>query len=285
MILKKRGLFLTFAACLMLLGGAVSCSDVTVTEKELEELPGIAQDRVTTYRINLIPEEFLEQLIENVSTEELTAFLLQWIEEREEAFVETRNFDQLGNLISYDYISSVTDSTYRERFSYSEQFTLVEVETEVNGERCSGCRPDRVERELNILLEPVREEVFQDGMFLYEEQITYNQPGEIFSIRRNVTPGGEELFTEFYTWIQRDQRSSLIRRQTRNFADGERIQITDYGYDPAGYLARVTELEDLPLRVIIAETRYITLEGDRNRNWVLRIRDRQWLEVRRITYY
>lgn len=269
---------------LLFAGWATSCSDVTITNKELDDLPGIERDRVTTYRIPEIPAAQLEQLWETLSNEQLVSFLLQWIEERQEVFRETWRYDQIGNLTLYEFTGTVQDSIYTERYHYSEQFSLLEIEVEINGQPCFDCRPDRVERELNLLLEPVKEEVFQQGEFLHENILTYNQPGELFSIQRNRTPGGNELYTEFITWIPRDQRTSLIRRQRRVFAEGQRVQIIDYGYDPAGYLARVTEIEDFPQRVITAETRYITLEGDRNRNWILRIRDRQWLEVRRIDY-
>ncbi|TVQ68028.1 MAG: hypothetical protein EA360_00830, partial [Balneolaceae bacterium] len=237
-----------FPGFLILILAVAACSDLRITEQELDELPGIREEIITTYRIPLIPEEFLDELRENLTEGELITFLLQWIAERQEKAVELKSYDQFGNLIYYEYSSSETDSVYTERYLYTERLTVLEVETEINGIACEFCRPDRVERELNILLEPVKEQVFQRGEFLYEERIVYNQPGEVYSVQRNLEPGGEELYTEFFTYIPRDQRSSLIRRQQKIYSNQERIRIVDYGYDPAGYLARVTEMEDLPVR-------------------------------------
>jgi len=179
----------------------------------------------------------------------------------------------------------VEDFIYQETYSFSDDLTLLEIETTINGEPCEECLPDRIERELDVLVQPVVEQAYRGGEFLHEDVIRYNQPGEIFSVQRNLVPGGEELYTEFFRYIARDIRSNLIRDKRKFFRTKNRIRTTEYGYDIDGYPARVTVVEELPVRQIISEIRYINLAADGNRNWIVRIKDRQWLEERIIEYY
>lgn len=268
-----RAVFILIICLLSLFG----CSEVNVVDQEIEELSGIRSEQIFTYRINILPEELPE--------EDTIEFLINWVSERELVREELLEYDGRGNLLFRELADLEEDFIYRERYSYSEDLTLLEIETTIKGEPCQDCNPDRVVRELNVLDQPVQEQAFQGGMFLYEDVITYNQPGEIFSIQRNLTPGGNELYTEFFRYIPKDVRTNVIRDSRKFFKNEDRIRSTEYGYDINGFLTRVTEVEELPIRQILSEDRYIPLDGDSNRNWISRIKNRQWLEERVIEYY
>lgn len=269
----KRAIFISFIWILSLAG----CSEVSVVEQEIEELSGIRSEQILTYRINTLPDELPE--------EDRIEFLIDWVTERELVGEELLEYDGRGNLLFREVIDLEEDSIYKEIYSYSDDLTLLEIETTINGEPCQDCLPDRIERVLNVLVQPVLEQAFQDGKFLHEDVIKYNQPGEIFSIRRNLSPGHDELYTEFFRYIPRDARTNLIRDRRKFFEGEDRVHTTEYGYDINGHPARVTVLEELPIRQILSEDRYITLAGDDNRNWISRIKNRQWLEERLIEYY
>ena len=269
----KRAAFISFIWVLSMVG----CSEVTVVDQEIEELSGIRSEQTFIYLINLLPEELPE--------EDTIDFLINWVTERILIGEELIEYDGRGKILLREVVDLEEDQIYREVYRYSEDLKLLEIETTINGDPCTDCLPDRVERELNVLVEPVLEQAFRNGQFLYEDVIRYNQPGEIFSIRRNLTPGGEELYTEFFRYIPKDVRTNVIRDRRKIFRAVERVRTTEYGYDINGYPARITEIEELPVRQILSENRYITLAGDDNRNWISRIKNRQWLEERLIEYY
>lgn len=253
------------------------CFEVTVVDQEIEELSGIRSAQTFIYLINPLPEE--------LPSEDTIDFLIDWVSERILVGEELLEYDGRGNLLLREVIDLEEDQIYREVYSYSRDLKLLEIEVTLNGEPCVDCLPDRIERELNGLVQPVLEQAFRSSQFLYEDVIRYNQPGEVFSIRRNLTPGGEELYTEFFRYIPRDARTNLIRDRRKIFKEIDRVRTTEYGYDINGFPSRVTEIEELPIRQIISENRYITLAGDDNRNWISRIKNRQWLEERLIEYY
>lgn len=269
----KRAIFISFIWILSLHG----CSEVNVVEQEIEGLSGIRSEQNFTYRINTLPDELPE--------ENRIEFLNNWVIERELVGEELLEFDGRGNLIFREVADLEEDLIYQEIYSYNTDLTVLEIVTKINGELCQDCLPDRIERVLNVLVQPVLEQAFQDEKFIHEDVIRYSQPGEIFSIRRNLSPGHDELYTEFFRFIPRDTRTNVIRDRRKIFKEEERVRTTDYGYDTFGYLARVTELEELPIRQILSEDRYITLVGDDKRNWISRIKNRQWLEERFIEYY
>lgn len=270
----KRVIF-TSIMCTLFLSG---CYEVSVVDQEIEELAGIRSEQIFTYRIvNPLPEELPE--------EGTIDFLINWVIERELVGEELIEYDGRGNLLFRELVDLEDDFIYREKYNYSDDLTLLEIVTTMNGEPCLDCLPDRIFRELNVLLQPIQEQAFQDGLFLYEDVMQYNQPGEIFSIRRNLTPGGNELYTEFFRYRPKDSRTNVIRDRRKFFKGEERVRTTEYGYDIESYLARVTEIEELPIRQVLSEDRYITIAGDENRNWIIRIKNRQWLEERFIEYY
>jgi|GEM_PF-1408449 len=269
----KRAIFILFLSILFHSG----CSDVSVVEQEIEELSGIRSEQIFTYRIETLPDDLPQ--------ENRKEFLTNWVTERELAAEELLEYDGRGNLLFREVVDLVEDFIYQETYSFSDDLTLLEIETTINGEPCEECLPDRIERELDVLVQPVVEQAYRGGEFLHEDVIRYNQPGEIFSVQRNLVPGGEELYTEFFRYIARDIRSNLIRDKRKFFRTKNRIRTTEYGYDIDGYPARVTVVEELPVRQIISEIRYINLAADGNRNWIVRIKDRQWLEERLIEYY
>lgn len=269
----KRVIFISLISILFIAG----CSEVSVVDQEIEELSGIRSEQIFTYRITTLPDELPQ--------ENTIEFLIEWVTARELVGEELLEYDGRGNLLFREVVDLEADFIYQEVYSYSDDLTILEIETTINGEQCQVCLPDRIERELNVLVQPVLEQAFQNGQFLHEDVIEYNQPGEIFSIRRNLIPGGNEFYTEFFRYIPKDVRTNVIRDRRKFFKTVERIRSTEYGYDINGYPARVTEVEELPIRQIISEDRYITLAGDDNRNWISRIKNRQWLEERLIEYY
>lgn len=271
--MQKRVILISLMWILSLAG----CSDVSVVDQEIEELSGFRSEQIFTYRINTLPDELPEQ--------GTVDFLINWVTERILVGEELLEYDGRGNLLFREVVDLEEDFIYREIYRYSEDLTLLEIETTINGESCQNCLPDRIERVLNVLVQPVLEQSFQDGRFLHEDVIQYNQPGEIFSIRRNLSPGHNELFTEFFRYIPKDPRTNIIRDRRKFFKGEDRVRTTQYGYDINGYPARVTVLEELPIRQIVSEDRYITLLGDNNRNWISRIKNRQWLEERLIEYF
>lgn len=270
----KRVIFISIISCISITG----CSEVSVVDQEIEELAGIRSEQLYTYRIvNPLPDELPE--------EDTIDFLINWVAERELVVEELIEYDGRGNLLFREVADLEADSIYQETYSYSDDLTLLEIETTINGEPCQDCMPDRIERELNVLVQPVLEQAFQNGQFLHEDEIKYNQPGEIYSIRRNLIPGGNELYTEFFRYIAKDVRTNVIRDRRKFYRTEERIRTTEYGYNIDGFLTRVTEVEELPIRQIISEDRYIPLAADDNRNWISRIKNREWLEERLIEYY
>lgn len=269
----KRAVFILLIWILSLAG----CSEVNVVDQEIEELSGIRSEKILTYRINTLPDE--------LPVEDTLEFLINWVTERVLVGEELLEYDGRGNLLFREVVDLEEDFIYQEIYRYNDDLTLLEIETKINGLPCEDCMPDRIERELNVLVQPIREQAFQNGRFLHEDVIKYNQPGEIFSVRRNLTPGGNELYTEFFRYIAKDIRTNVIRDRRKFFKKVERIRTTEYGYDINGYLVRVTEVEELPVRQILSENRYIPLMGDDNRNWISRIKNRQWLEERFIEYY
>lgn len=269
----KRAAFISLIWILSIAG----CSEVTVVDQEIEELTGIRSEHTFTYLINPLPEDLPQ--------EDTIDFLINWVTERILIGEEILEYDGRGNLLLREVVDLEEDQVYREVYRYTDDLKLIEIEVTINGEPCTDCLPERVERELNVLVQPVLEQAFRDGRFLYEDVIQYNQPGEIFSKRRNLSPGGDELYTEFFRYIPRDVRTNLIRDRRKIFSGVDRVRTTQYGYDINGYPSRVTELEELPVRIVLSEDRYITLAGDDNRNWISRIKNRQWLEERLIEYY
>lgn len=259
---------------ILLLAG---CSEVNIVEQEIEELAGIRSERIFTYKINPLPDELPD--------ENRMEFLNDWIEEREFYSEELLEYDGFGNLILREFTIPETDSFYQERYTLSSDLTLVEIETRINGSLCEDCQPDKIERELDALVQPVRELVHQGGQLLHENIISYAKPGDVHSIRRNLSPGGNELYTEIFSYIARDARTNVVRTRRKFFKEEDRILTTEFGYDLNGFLARMTEVEELPFRQVIWEHRYINLVGDDNRNWVSRIKDGIWLEERLIDYY
>lgn len=257
------------------------CTDVNVVDQEIDGLPGIQSELITTYRIVPIPEELPE--------ENLLEFLVQWLEANQEAreFYSEENieYDRLGNLIYREIEIPGEDYKFVEEFQFSDGLTLLEVETRINDVLCVGCQPDRIERELDRLLQPVAEAVFSESELLHRNIISYNRPGEIFSIQRLLPDSGDELYTEIFTYIPASPTTNVIRNRRKFFRAVNRIRSTEFGYDDDGFLARVTEVEELPERQILQEDRYITLAGDSNRNWIVRIKNREWLEERVLIYY
>ena len=273
--MRKRAIFISCIWTLLFLNG---CSEVSVVDQEIEELSGIRSEQTFTYRINTLPEELPE--------EDTIDFLENWVEERELVGEELLEYDGRGNLLFKEVVDLEEDFIYREIYRYSDDLTLLEIETTLNGEPCQDdCLPERIERVLNVLVQPVLEQAFQDGQFLHEDVIRYNQPGEVFSIRRNLSPGQDELYTEFFRYIPKDVRTNVIRDRRKIFKTEERIRTTEFGYDINGHPSRITEIEELPVRQILSDDRFITLAADDNRNWISRIKNRQWLEERFIKYY
>lgn len=253
------------------------CTDVNVVDQEIDGLPGVQSEQIFTYRIEPIPEELPE--------ENLIEFLIQWTEVREFYSEELLDFDRIGNLVYREIHIPEEDYKYVEEFQFSDGMKIMEVETRINGVLCTDCQPDRIERELDRLLQPVNESVFSDGELLHTNVIKYNQPGEIYSITRLLPDSGDELYTEYFTYLAASPTENVIRNRRKFFRTVERIRSTEYGYDDDGFPARVTEVEELPERQILHEDRYITLVGDSNRNWIVRIKNREWLEERVLVYY
>lgn len=253
------------------------CTDVNVVDQEIDGLPGVQSELISTYRIEPLPEELPE--------EDLIEFLEQWVEEREFYAEEILEYDRIGNLVYREIQVPSEDSSYVEEFQFSDGMKILEVETRVNGELCAGCQPDRIERELDRLIQPVNENVFSENELLYTNVIKYNQPDEIYSIKRLHPDSGDELYTEYFTYLAVSSTENLIRKRSKIFNSIERIQTIEYGYDDNGFPARVTEIEELPVRKVLHEDRYITLTGDSNRNWIVRIKNREWLEERVLVYY
>lgn len=253
------------------------CTDVNIVDQEIDGLPGVRSEQIMTYRIEPIPEELPE--------ENLTEFLIQWTEEREFYSEEILEYDRIGNQVYREFNIPEKDSSYVEEFQFSDGMKILEVETRINGELCTECQPDRVERELDRLLQPVHESVYSDNKLLHTNVIKYNQPGEIFSITRFLPDSDDELYTEYFTYLAVSSTENLIRKRRKFFRGVNRIRSTEYGYDDDGFPARVTEVEELPDRQILQEDRYITLAGDSNLNWTVRIKNREWLEERVLVYY
>ena len=257
------------------------CTDVNVEDQEIDGLPGVQSEMITTYRIQPLPEELPE--------ENQFEFIVQWLE----AYQEVREFyseeileyDRIGNLVFREIHIPEEDYRYVEEFQFSNGMRIVEVETRINGVICTDCQPDRVERELDRLLQPVSEIVFSDSELLHTNIIRYNRPGEVYSIRRLLPGSEDELYNEVFSYLAVTSTINVIRNRRKFFRAVDRIRTTEYGYDDDGYLARVTEVEELPERQILEEDRFITLAGDSNRNWIIRIKNREWLEERVLIYY
>ena len=257
------------------------CTDVNVEDQEIDGLPGVQSEMITTYRIQPLPEELPE--------ENQLEFIVQWLE----AYQEVREFyseeileyDRIGNLVFREIHISEEDYRYVEEFQFSNGMRIVEVETRINGVICTDCQPDRVERELDRLLQPVSEIVYSDNELLHTNIIRYNRPGEVYSIRRLLPGSEDELYNEVFSYLAVTSTINVIRNRRKFFRAVDRIRTTEYGYDDDGYLARVTEVEELPERQILEEDRFITLAGDSNRNWIIRIKNREWLEERVLIYY
>lgn len=253
------------------------CTDVNVVDQEIDGLPGVQSEKIIISRIEPLPEELPE--------ENLFEFLVQWIEGGEFYSEENLEYDRIGNLVYKEIHIPEEDYRYVEEFQYSDGMKILEVETRVNDVLCTDCQPDRIERELDRLLQPVHETVFLENERLHTNVIRYNQPGEIYSITRLHPDSGDELYTEYYSYLAVSPTANVIRSKRKFYRTINSIRTTEYGYDDDGFPARVTEVEELPERQILHEDRYITLTGDSNRNWIVRIKNREWLEERVLVYY
>lgn len=254
-----------------------ACTDVNVVDQEIDGLPGIKSEQIMTYRIEPLPEELPE--------ENLDEFLIQWVEAREFYSEENLEYDRIGNLVYREIHIPEEDYRFVEEFQFSDGMKILEIETRINDVLCDDCQPDRIERELDRLLQPVNENVYFGDELLHTNVIRYNRPGEVFSIRRMLPVSGDELYTEIFSYLPVSPTINVIRNRRKFFKTVDRIRTTEYGYDDDGFPARVTEVEELPVRQVLKEDRYINLAGDSNRNWIVRIKNREWLEERVLIYY
>lgn len=253
------------------------CSDLSVSQEEIEGKAEIKSESIVRYRI--VDFEI------DTDDEEQEIDLTQLYDHVTIYSEEIREFNEFGFPVRL-YFNNYEDNDESESiYTYSDDNRVAEIERFKDGEPCSDCHPTKIIRDFDELNQVAGEENYDDNIILFYDAFTYSRFEEVDHITRYTSKEGNEIHTTFFTYLINNRGDRVIRTERIFFKHVNRVLRTEYGYDDDGFLIRVTQLDEIPERIVLDEKRYINLAFDERFNWVIRIENGIWLIERFIEYY
>lgn len=250
------------------------CSDLSVSQEEIEGKTEVKSESIVRYRI----VDFEIDTEEEIDLTQLYDHVTIYSE-------EIREFNKFGFPVRV-YFNNYEDNDESESiYTYSDDNRVAEIERFKDGQPCSDCNPTKIIREFDELNQVAGEENYDNDTILFYDEFTYSRFDEVDHITRYTSKEGDELYTTFFTYLV-TKRGVRVKRAGRQFFKNEnRVLRTEYGYDDDGFLIRVTQLDEIPERIVLDEKRYMNLAFDERFNWLIRIENGIWLIERYIEYY